>query len=66
MSNQHPTTTDAGCPVASDEYSLTVAANGPVLLQDAYLIESWRTSFASAFPIACTTSRAAARSAISR
>jgi catalase len=39
MSNQHPTTTDAGCPVASDEYSLTVAANGPVLLQDAYLIE---------------------------
>ena len=39
MSNQHPTTTDAGCPVASDEYSLTVAANGPVLLQDVYLIE---------------------------
>jgi hypothetical protein len=27
------------CPVGSDEYSLTVAANGPVLLQDAYLIE---------------------------
>jgi hypothetical protein len=27
MSNQPPTTTaDAGCPVASDEYSLTVAA----------------------------------------
>jgi catalase len=39
MSNQPPTTTDAGCPVASDEYSLTVAAGGPVLLQDAYLIE---------------------------
>jgi catalase len=40
MSNQSPTTTtDAGCPVASDEYSLTVAASGPVLLQDAYLIE---------------------------
>jgi hypothetical protein len=39
MSNQHPTTTDAGCPVASDEYSLTVAASGPVLLQDVYLIE---------------------------
>ena len=39
MSNQPPTTTDAGCPVASDEYSLTVAASGPVLLQDAYLIE---------------------------
>jgi catalase len=27
------------CPVGSDEYSLTVAGNGPVLLQDAYLIE---------------------------
>src|ERR1700731_1072175 len=39
MSNQSPTTTDAGCPVASDEYSLTVAASGPVLLQDFYLIE---------------------------
>src|SRR5271169_5304218 len=39
MSNQSPTTTDAGCPVGSDEYSLTVAASGPVLLQDVYLIE---------------------------
>jgi catalase len=39
MSNQSPTTTDAGCPVASDEFSLTVAASGPVLLQDVYLIE---------------------------
>jgi catalase len=40
MTNQPPrTTTDAGRPVASDEYSLTVAANGPVLLQDAYLNE---------------------------
>jgi catalase len=33
------TTTDAGSPVESDQHSLTVAANGPVLLQDAYLIE---------------------------
>jgi catalase len=33
------TTNDAGNPVASDEYSLTAGANGPVLLQDAYLIE---------------------------
>ncbi|MFI5749353.1 catalase [Streptomyces sp. NPDC051644] len=39
MSNEPPvTTTDSGCPVASDEFSLTVAANGPVLLQDTYLI----------------------------
>ncbi|GAA4996895.1 catalase [Actinopolymorpha pittospori] len=40
MSEQPPnTTSDAGAPVASDEYSLTVGAAGPVLLQDAYLIE---------------------------
>jgi catalase len=34
-----PTTTDAGTPVESDEYSLTVGPDGPVLLQDHYLIE---------------------------
>jgi hypothetical protein len=34
-----PTTTDAGVPVASDEFSLTVGADGPILLQDHYLIE---------------------------
>ena len=34
-----PTTTDAGIPVASDEYSLTVGAEGPLLLQDHYLLE---------------------------
>ncbi|MPZ64604.1 MAG: catalase [Pseudonocardiaceae bacterium] len=34
-----PTTTDAGIPVASDEHSLTVGPNGPILLQDHYLIE---------------------------
>jgi catalase len=34
-----PTTTDAGAPVESDEHSLTVGADGPVLLQDHYLIE---------------------------
>ncbi len=34
-----PTTTDAGIPVASDEYSLTVGRDGPILLQDHYLIE---------------------------
>ena len=32
-------TTDAGIPVQSDEYSLTVGAGGPILLQDSYLIE---------------------------
>ena len=40
MSNQPPnTTTDAGMPVPSDEYSLTIGPGGPNLLQDAYLIE---------------------------
>src|SRR5712671_523660 len=33
------TTTDAGAPVESDEHSLTIGPDGPVLLQDHYLIE---------------------------
>jgi catalase len=33
------TTTDAGVPAASDEHSLTVGANGPILLQDHYVIQ---------------------------
>ena len=32
-------TTDAGIPVQSDKYSLTVGSGGPILLQDSYLIE---------------------------
>jgi catalase len=39
-SNQpRPTTTDAGIPVASQEHSLTVGPDGPILLNDSYLIE---------------------------
>jgi len=34
-----PTTTDAGIPVASDAHSLTVGPDGPILLNDPYLIE---------------------------
>ncbi|HEY5334447.1 MAG TPA: catalase [Mycobacteriales bacterium] len=34
-----PTTTDAGIPVASDGMSLSVGPDGPLLLQDHYLIE---------------------------
>ncbi|MEP7273355.1 MAG: catalase [Acidobacteriota bacterium] len=37
--DRKPTTTDAGIPVASDEHSLTVGPDGPILLQDHYLIE---------------------------
>ncbi|MGM0906231.1 MAG: catalase [Pseudomonadota bacterium] len=34
-----PTTNDAGIPVNSDEHSLTVGRDGPIVLQDHYLIE---------------------------
>jgi catalase len=37
--DRKPLTTDAGIPVPSDEYSLTVGPDGPILLQDHYLIE---------------------------
>ena len=41
MTDKQPaaTTTDAGAPVESDEFSLTVGSDGPVLLHDHYLIE---------------------------
>jgi catalase len=40
MTDKPPrTTTDGGSPVASDEFSLTVGPDGPILLQDQYLIE---------------------------
>jgi len=34
-----PTTNNTGIPVASDDHSLTLGADGPILLQDHYLIE---------------------------
>ena len=37
--NRPATTTDAGIPVASQEHSLTVGPDGPILLQDFYLLE---------------------------
>jgi catalase len=37
--DRKPTTTDGGIPVPSDEYSLTVGPDGPILLQDTYLLE---------------------------
>lgn len=40
MSQQPPlTTTDAGIPAPSDEFSLSVGPEGPLLLQDHYLIQ---------------------------
>ncbi|WP_082965112.1 catalase [Mycobacterium sp. ACS1612] len=37
--NGIPTTTDAGIPVPSDDHSLTIGPDGPILLHDNYLIE---------------------------
>ncbi len=37
--DRNPTTTDAGIGVASDEHSLSVGPDGPILLHDHYLIE---------------------------
>src|ERR1700683_5251001 len=40
MTQEQPaTTTDAGVPVESDDHSLSVGPNGPLLLQDHYLVE---------------------------
>ncbi|HEV7805116.1 MAG TPA: catalase [Solirubrobacteraceae bacterium] len=35
-----PTTTDAGIPAPSDSHSLTIGPNGPILLQDHYVIQN--------------------------
>ncbi|SDY08541.1 catalase [Amycolatopsis xylanica] len=39
MTRPDHTTTDAGIPVESDEHSLTIGPDGPILLHDHYLIE---------------------------
>lgn len=39
MSQSPYTTTDAGVPAASDEYSLTIGPGGPIVLQDTYLVQ---------------------------
>lgn len=39
MTDPNFTTDDAGIPVTSDEHSLTIGTDGPILLQDHYLIE---------------------------
>ncbi len=39
MTEPRPTTNNVGIPVASDNDSLTLGINGPILLQDHYLIE---------------------------
>jgi catalase len=39
MTNRPHTTFDSGVPVASDEHSLTIGPDGPILLQDSYVIQ---------------------------
>ncbi|NLB46441.1 MAG: catalase [Microbacteriaceae bacterium] len=39
MTEQKITTTQTGTPIASDEHSLTVGADGPTVLHDRYLVE---------------------------
>lgn len=36
-------TNEAGAPVAENEHSLTAGPRGPVMMQDVWLMESWRT-----------------------
>ncbi|MFP3341951.1 catalase [Halomonas sp. SIMBA_159] len=38
-SSQHPTTNEAGIPISSDEHSLSVGADGPIVMHDHYLME---------------------------
>ena len=60
------TTTDAGALVESDEHSLTVGPDGPILLQDHYLIEQMANFNRERIPERQPTPRAAAPSGISR
>jgi catalase len=39
MSGKNFTTTNAGAPVSSDQYSKTIGPDGPVVLHDVYLVE---------------------------
>jgi catalase len=67
MSNQRPvTTTDAGIPVASDGQSLTVGPDGPILLNDHYLIEQMANFTGSGSRSGSRTPRARTGSATSR
>ena len=57
-----PTTTDAGIPVASQEHSLTMGPDGPVLLQDFYLIEQMANFNRERIPSVSPTRKEAAHS----
>ena len=60
------TTNDAGIPVTSDEYSLTVGPDGPILLHDHYLIEQMANFNRERSPNASPTRKAPVPSGTSR
>ncbi len=61
MSEQKLTTTQTGTPIANDEHSLTVGANGPTVLHDRYLVEKLASFHRERVcPSATRTPRAAA------
>ena len=64
--SRNPTTNDAGIPVPSDEFSLTVGPDGPILLQDHYLIEQMANFNREHIRNDQPHTREAARSTVSR
>ena len=60
------TTTDAGIPVASQEHSLTIGPDGPIVLQDFYLIEQMANFNRERIPSVSGMPRVVARSGPSR
>lgn len=60
------TTNNVGIPVESDEHSLTVGPDGPILLQDHYLIEKMAQFNRERVPSGWCTPRAVAHTGSSK
>jgi catalase len=60
------TTTDAGIPAPSDEHSLSVGPNGPLLLRDHYLIQKMAQFNRERIPERVVHAKAAALTGSSR
>lgn len=66
MPGSNYTTTAAGIPVLSDEHSPTLGPDGPVLLQDHYLIEQMANFNRERIPERQPHAKGGARSVTSR